>query len=383
MKSRVPETVTSEFVHPSGKRRWYRVEILPCATGIQCIAHDMTEVVETKEELRENEERFRLAVEGTRDGLWDWNLLTDEAYHSDQFERMLGYEPGELPNTSAAWSDLLHPDDQALFFDDVEAYLQGETESYESTFRMRTKDGSWRWITGRGKALFDETGRATRFIGFNTDVTEQRVAEAELSAAVQQREHLLHELTHRVKNYLNLVSSLISLQKASSTDPTSIENIQRQIDAIRFVHDKLNRRDSVDRVDMRTYIQELLDTIFANFTQSSVEIENDIEVAPLPGEIALPLGLITNELATNTMKYGIPEAGGARFSISMSRSDSTGEYFAAVENNGPPIPESVDFENPRSLGLQLVQALSNQVHASMSVTRAPHPRFELRFRLPD
>lgn len=139
---------------------------------LQSIFHDVSVLRRTEAALRTSEERFRLATEGSADGLWDWNLQTDEAFHSQRFETMLGYEPGELPNTADAWRGLLHPEDLQSAMARVRAYLAGETDGYTSTFRMRTKDGSYRWIRGRGKAVFDTDGRPTRFVGFNTDITE-------------------------------------------------------------------------------------------------------------------------------------------------------------------------------------------------------------------
>ncbi|HMB19453.1 MAG TPA: PAS domain S-box protein, partial [Spirochaetota bacterium] len=112
---------------------------------LQAIIHDVSHLRSAQEALRESEERFRLAVEGSRDGLWDWDLLTNDAYHSQQFATMLGYEPDDLPYTSAAWSDLLHPEDREKAFEQVNRYLEGKVDYYESTFRMKTKDGSYRW----------------------------------------------------------------------------------------------------------------------------------------------------------------------------------------------------------------------------------------------
>lgn len=118
---------------------------------ILSITRDVTEKRETEEQLRaaevalrQSEERFRLAVEGSRDGLWDWNLESDEAYHSSQFAEMLGYKAEELPYTSAAWIDLIHPEDREEAMSRVQQYLSGGAERYESTFRMRAKDGSYR-----------------------------------------------------------------------------------------------------------------------------------------------------------------------------------------------------------------------------------------------
>lgn len=138
---------------------------------LQAIFHDVSNLRQAEKSLKESEERFRLAVEGSRDGLWDWNLETNEAFHSDRFATMLGYEPEELPYTSSAWSDLIHPDDREEAFQEVERYLSGKEEVYESLFRMKTKNGDYRWISGRGKAVFNSKGKPLRFVGFNTDIT--------------------------------------------------------------------------------------------------------------------------------------------------------------------------------------------------------------------
>lgn len=147
---------------------------------IVCSADDITERRQAEERLQRSEERFALAVEGTCDGLWDWDLVTGAAYHSDRFARMLGYEPEDLPYTGDAWADLIHPDDQTMSFTVLQDYLSGRTEQYESTFRMRMKDGSYRWITGRGRCVRDESGKLTRMVGFNTDITERKKAEEQL-----------------------------------------------------------------------------------------------------------------------------------------------------------------------------------------------------------
>lgn len=153
-------------------------------TGLLSSGTDITETKAMQEEIQSQKERFELAIEGTNDGLWDWNLLTNKAYHSRRFETMLGYDGNELSDTVEAWSGLIHPEDQAAAFTAVEEYLaSGGTTSYENTFRMKTKDGQWRWITGRGKATFDENGQPTRLVGFNTDVTNDIERRKELEFA--------------------------------------------------------------------------------------------------------------------------------------------------------------------------------------------------------
>ena len=170
---------------------------------LQAIFHDLSQLKRAQESLRVSEERFRLAVEGSRDGIWDWNLETDEAYHSERFASMLGYEADELPHTGAAWSGLIHPEDREAAFHKVNEYLTGSTEIYESTFRMMAKDGSYRWIAGRGKAPFKDDGTPVRFVGFNTDVTAHKLAEEKSERAFRFLENIT-DIAYEADSYGNI-----------------------------------------------------------------------------------------------------------------------------------------------------------------------------------
>lgn len=136
---------------------------------------DITEKARLQKALEKEKNRFTLAIEGAQDGLWEWNLQSNELFLSDRFETMLGYRIGELSKTIDAWFGLLHPDDKTEATRVVQEYLDSKGEQiYENTFRLRTKDNAYRWILARGKAEFDEDGKPLRFVGFNTDITKQR-----------------------------------------------------------------------------------------------------------------------------------------------------------------------------------------------------------------
>ena len=158
---------------------------------------------EKTKDLRTSEERFQRAMAGTRDGLWDWNLQTNEAYMSDRFSTMLGYEQEDLPSSGDAWISLIHPDDLVPTQATLRNYLEKKVAIYESTFRMRAKDGTYRWFTGRGEAVWDQDGTPMRITGVNTDITERKRTEQEL---------LKSELKFRV--LLNNQNDAIFLHKA-------------------------------------------------------------------------------------------------------------------------------------------------------------------------
>ena len=214
-KSVIFETI---YIHKDGHQIAVEVSGSKCMIQGQIVyfglARDITERQNAEERLRASEERFKLAVEGTNDGLWDWDLQTNYAYHSDRFATMLGYEPEELPYTSAAWSDLIHPDDLADAQNNVENYFAGKTEIYKSTFRMLCKEGYYRWITGRGKALWDEKGEPYRFIGFNTDITTRKNAEKEFIKSQENYHRLYDTLTEGVM-FINQKAEIIDANPAA------------------------------------------------------------------------------------------------------------------------------------------------------------------------
>lgn len=125
-------------------------------------------------------ERFRLALEGTSDGLWDWNIAEHSVYFSPPWKSMLGYADDEIPNKTEEWMQHIHPDDRDRVLEDQQAFIEGIAPSYELEYRLRHKDGSYRWVRTRGTAVRDERGVAHRLIGWHTDITERKEAEQRL-----------------------------------------------------------------------------------------------------------------------------------------------------------------------------------------------------------
>jgi PAS domain S-box-containing protein len=131
--------------------------------------------------LRKSEERFSLAMQATRDGLWDWSLSADEVYYSPGYVTMLGYAPGELPAHASSWMDRVHPEDKEAALKANMDCIENRRDGFEVEFRMQAKNGEWRWILGRGRVVSREAnGRANRVVGTHTDITERKQAEEAL-----------------------------------------------------------------------------------------------------------------------------------------------------------------------------------------------------------
>ncbi|MBW4495143.1 MAG: PAS domain S-box protein [Oscillatoria princeps RMCB-10] len=169
-----------------GKQAWFETNKIPLhdsegtVVGILGTIEDITHRLRSEEELRKMRERFELAVRGSRDGLWDWDIQTNDVYFSPRWKNMLGFEDWELQNTFDEWEKRIHPDDIDRVLASVQACLSGLTPYLEVEYRLRHKDGSSRWIFGRGAVLFDATGKPYRMAGSHTDITERVRAESAL-----------------------------------------------------------------------------------------------------------------------------------------------------------------------------------------------------------
>jgi PAS domain S-box-containing protein len=157
---------------------------------------DLTDRKRAEEALLESEQRWKFAIEGSGDGVWDWNIQTDEALYSKQWKEMLGYTEDDILPTNQEWVDRIHPDDQSYVADTMRAYLNDMTEDYVVEYRLRCKDDSYKWILGRGMVVSrSEDGKPLRMIGTHTDITDRKHSE-ELLAESREKFRCLSEAAY-------------------------------------------------------------------------------------------------------------------------------------------------------------------------------------------
>ncbi len=156
---------------------------------------DLTERKAVEEALRQSEERWSLVLQANNDGIWDWNVATGEAWFSPRYFAMLGYGPGELPGTLDTWKQLCHPEDLPSALAQVQAYIEGHQPTYQLIFRMKHREGTWRWILARGVGRPGPEGRMVRIVGSHQDITMQREAEQALVESEAQNRILLENTT--------------------------------------------------------------------------------------------------------------------------------------------------------------------------------------------
>jgi two-component sensor histidine kinase len=203
-----------------------------------------------------------------------------------------------------------------------------------------------------------------------TDISDIKKSEKE-------KDYLLKEITHRVKNNLAMVSSLVRIKGSTLGPEADLTDLVNQIDAVRIVHEKLNKRDGISDIDIHDYFEEILSTVFS--FKAGISYQNSVTRINVSPRTAVPLGLILNEAATNTVKYAFPEKNKGIFSVKLNQDKAEAVYILTLGNDGCPIPESIDIENPETMGFRLIYALTSQLEGTMEVIRSPRPLMIFRF----
>lgn len=194
---------------------------------IVAIYDDVTEKEQALRTIKESEKRFELAMQASRDGLYDWNLVTNEIYYSPGWKKMLGYEYHELPNDFSVWETLTKAEDVKKSWDLLEKVKNKELDRFETEFKMKHKDGHWIDIFSRAEAIFDKKGKAIRMIGTHVDISERKKAEDQLKYALKKAQEsdslksaFLANMSHEIRTPMNGILGFSSLLKQANLNTT-------------------------------------------------------------------------------------------------------------------------------------------------------------------
>jgi len=335
--------------------------------------------------LRESALRLESIIEGTCAGTWEWNIQTGETVFNQLWAEIAGYTLDELaPVSIKTWEALAHPDDLKQSEELLTKHFAGELPYYHFESRMKHKDGHWIWVLDRGKvSTWSADGKPLMMYGTHADISNRKLAEFEIRSLLAEKELILKEVHHRLKNNMNTVKGLLSLQIDFLKDPGAISALQdtiRRVDSMSVLYDKLYLSHNFCDISVLTYLPFLIDEIIANFPGSEfVRVEKKIDDFVLEVKTLQPLGIIINELLTNIMKYAFTARDNNLITVSATLTEQ--KVSIIISDNGNGIPESVTFENSTGFGMQLVGMLTEQIDGKINIERENGTRFVLEFEV--
>lgn len=335
------------------------------------------ELAEERARRQELEDAYRSFVQSFDGIAFRVPLHGAPVFMHGRVEEITGYTEDDFVSRRVTWADLMPPEDRETMRSELSTLRTTPGHRVEHEHRLVRADGSVAWVSARMSSVADENGDVGWIQGVVSDVTHRKTIEENLQAALAEKDALVREMNHRTKNNIALLRSLVSLQAARTSDPAAMGDVAAQVNAIGLVHEKLQQAEAVTDVPVGDYLRDLADSIFAAGGHADATVEVAVPDVPVPSKLATSLGLLVNELATNAMKHAFPESEHRRFSVSLDdRADD--ELVLTVENDGPPLPEALDFDAPSTLGLRLVSMLVAQMEGELEVRRAPTPRFTIR-----
>ena len=201
----------------------------------------------------------------------------------------------------------------------------------------------------------------------------------DLKEVLKQKDFLMKELSHRVKNNLNMISSIISLKNMELGDDADLTDVITKINTIEKVYKRLLISEDSKNLNIREYLIDILEDLFYSSTEKNILIEHEIEDIEIPIELAIPLGLIINELATNAVKHGFFEEP-AVFKIKIQALNKN-QYELIVSNTGKPFPDSFNLDRDGGIGLNLISALVKQIAGTIELRKTPFPVFRILFKI--
>ncbi len=372
-----------------GKYRWFLTRALPHHNETGEIIKwygtctDIEDQKQAEQALGESEERLRLAVESTKLGTWDWNLITEVIVISDRFKAVFGIPPETAAETS--YEDclaLIYLEDREPLNQRVQQALNPNSNGeFIMEYRVLKTDGTLSWLLSMGQVLY-QNRQAYRFIGTVVDMSDRKLAEEQIQASLTEKVVLLKEIHHRVKNNLQIVTSLLSLQSSRLEDPKTqniLQECQNRVSSMALIHEQLYQSEDLAKIDLAQYVQNLVANLCNSYDiyNSAIQVKTAIDEIYLNIDTAIPCGLMLNELISNALKHAFP--GNRKGEINISLRLENNYVNLTVSDDGIGISPDLDIDKTTSLGLQLVKALTRQLQGTLTLKRDIKTEFVIIF----
>jgi PAS domain S-box-containing protein len=330
--------------------------------------------------LRESEERYRNIFENTGTSM----LILDEDLNvflvNKEFENVFGFFEKKL-EAKMNWIDLIaYPDNDKIWNYHNKILNERKISKIPETYELELKNK--RGEIGDFLATFNNIPNTERILVSLIDISDRKKAENEIKSSLKEKETLLREIHHRVKNNMQIISSLISLQSAEVSDEKLVslyKETENRIHSMALVHENLYQSHDLSHIGLSQYVQNLVEDLIYSYGVSNA-IETEIEVPPIEVnlETAIPLGLIINEMVSNSIKHAFPDKKG-KIMVKLEI-DSDENLILMVSDDGVGLPKDSDIDSIKKFGLKLIQALIQQLDGKLTFESKNGTTFCIKFK---
>lgn len=340
-------------------------------THYVALKEDVTRDKQVEREASESAQRFEQLVQHIDEVFWMTDKPTTQMpYVSPTYEAIWGRTCASLLASPNSWLDAVHPEDR-------ERALQASrtdqaTGAYDIQYRIVQPDGTVRWIHDRAFPVENQAGEVYRIVGVANDITASRQAHDALVESLHEKEALLKEVHHRVKNNLQVITSLLRLETGRNADPSTrgvLKDMQGRIQSMALLHETLYRSGTFASVDLGVYLRQLATQAFRalNGRPHSVELDLQLDSVKVEMDHAIPCGLLVNELISNCLKHGFPDGRAGSIRVDLRATEEGSGFRLSVADTGVGLPADFESKRSRSLGLQLASDLARQLGGRLEI----------------
>ena len=346
-------------------------------------AHDITERKLAEKAMRERNRFIENILENSPIG-FAVNTISDghAQFINSKFEEIYGVPRGSLKDIESFFHEVYRDPD---FREQMRSRIMADIESGDPArmiwedIPVRTANGEKKYVTATGIPLLEQG----LMVSTAQDVTARKHAEEQIRASLREKETLLKEIHHRVKNNLQVISSLLNLQSHYIKDEHSkalFREAQNRVKSMALIHEKLYQSEELANIDFGSYVKNLTAYLFRSYVvdPNLVALTVDVQETRLNIDKAIPCGLIINELVSNSLKYAFPHGARGEITVRLFNGDNT-VVVLAVSDNGVGLPDDLNLRTADSLGLQLVSSLADQLAATVEVKRGEGTEYRLSF----
>ncbi|MCX8160746.1 MAG: PAS domain S-box protein [Candidatus Saccharicenans sp.] len=376
-----------EVQSPDG--RWWEISGYPMKDeagkiiGLIEVTAEITARKRAEQALKESEARFRRLAENARDLIYRYRFGVDRGfeYVSPAATSITGYTPEDhYADPDLGFKIILEEDRPIL--EQVAAGQVGQPV----VLRWRKKDGTIIWTEQINVPIYDESGQLVAIEGIARDITERKLAEEALKQSLREKEILIREIHHRVKNNMQVISSILNLQSALLDDPkakAAFKECQYRIKSMAMVHERLYRAKDLTSIDFSDYLNNMARNIFLDQQVNPEQVQLHLDIQPMNLNIntAVPLGLIMNELITNAFKHAFPGGRRGNLWVSLKRTKKDRARLV-VKDDGVGFPKGLDFKKSESLGMVIVNTLVDQIDGQLELVRGESGGSEFHLTFP-